>query len=311
MQPYRVLIKCFWLALIPIGLVTFGCSTARQINSDYSLDRATQSSEVFKTEQSAVVMGPPEVFGPPVPDSSPVYGPEPVPVRPLVLVLSPGMARGFAHIGVLEALSENKIPIAAILGTEMGALVGALYATSSTVNQFDWKVLRLKEEFFLSRSILGGYNSRSQVGSELVGAIQQVFSNKKLTDVLIPMYIAAPSKFGTFELLKDGALSRVVEQSLGGAWSNSSMDSQWTVLINYARSLNLGTVMIVDVLNAKDSGRVTKSLESADLEIRPDLTGIGYLDFNRKTEAAFRGKNAIAQKIEEIKRQVGRKDSRE
>ena len=53
------------------------------------------------------------------------------PVRPIVLVLGPGMARGFAFAGVLRALNEAKIPIGAVIGTEMGALVSALYADSN------------------------------------------------------------------------------------------------------------------------------------------------------------------------------------
>lgn len=50
--------------------------------------------------------------------------------RPRVgLVLSGGGARGFAHIGVLEVLEELHIPIDAIAGTSMGAIVGGLYAS--------------------------------------------------------------------------------------------------------------------------------------------------------------------------------------
>lgn len=44
------------------------------------------------------------------------------------LVLGGGGARGFAHIGVIQALEEENIPIDAVGGTSMGAFVGALYA---------------------------------------------------------------------------------------------------------------------------------------------------------------------------------------
>lgn len=44
------------------------------------------------------------------------------------LVLSGGGARGLAHVGVLHALEERNIQVAAIVGTSMGAIVGALYA---------------------------------------------------------------------------------------------------------------------------------------------------------------------------------------
>ncbi|MDE6051255.1 MAG: patatin-like phospholipase family protein, partial [Paramuribaculum sp.] len=44
------------------------------------------------------------------------------------LVLSGGGAKGIAHIGVIQALEDNNIPIDYIAGTSMGAIVGSLYA---------------------------------------------------------------------------------------------------------------------------------------------------------------------------------------
>ncbi|ELA41934.1 uncharacterized protein VICG_00951 [Vittaforma corneae ATCC 50505] len=44
------------------------------------------------------------------------------------LVLGGGGARGYAHIGVIQALEEENIPIDVVGGTSMGAFVGALYA---------------------------------------------------------------------------------------------------------------------------------------------------------------------------------------
>jgi NTE family protein len=49
--------------------------------------------------------------------------------RPRIgLVLSGGGARGAAHVGVIRALEEMRIPIDAIAGTSMGAVVGGLYS---------------------------------------------------------------------------------------------------------------------------------------------------------------------------------------
>jgi len=49
--------------------------------------------------------------------------------RPRIgLVLSGGGARGVAHAGVLEVLEELRIPIDAVAGTSMGALVGGVFA---------------------------------------------------------------------------------------------------------------------------------------------------------------------------------------
>ena len=53
--------------------------------------------------------------------------------RPRIgLVLGGGGARGAAHIGVLRELERLRIPIDAIAGTSMGAIVGGLYAAGTS-----------------------------------------------------------------------------------------------------------------------------------------------------------------------------------
>ncbi|RQS81125.1 patatin-like phospholipase family protein [Burkholderia seminalis] len=56
--------------------------------------------------------------------------------RPSVgLVLSGGGARGYAHLGVLKVLEDNRIPIDCIAGTSMGAVVGGLYASGMAAGE--------------------------------------------------------------------------------------------------------------------------------------------------------------------------------
>jgi NTE family protein len=45
------------------------------------------------------------------------------------LALGGGFARGFAHLGVLQVLEENQIPISCITGTSVGSILGAAYAS--------------------------------------------------------------------------------------------------------------------------------------------------------------------------------------
>src|SRR4029453_6879133 len=60
------------------------------------------------------------------------------PARPRIgLVLSGGGARGLAHVGVLQALEELRIPVDAIAGTSMGAVVGGLYASGKSPAEID------------------------------------------------------------------------------------------------------------------------------------------------------------------------------
>jgi len=58
---------------------------------------------------------------------SPALGPAREPK--VGLALGGGFARGIAHLGVLHALEQNKIPIDFIVGTSAGALAGVAYAS--------------------------------------------------------------------------------------------------------------------------------------------------------------------------------------
>jgi NTE family protein len=58
--------------------------------------------------------------------------------RPRIgLVLSGGGARGAAHIGVLKVLEELRVPVDAIAGTSMGAVVGGLYASGLSARDIE------------------------------------------------------------------------------------------------------------------------------------------------------------------------------
>jgi NTE family protein len=59
------------------------------------------------------------------------------------LVLSGGGARGAAHVGVLKVLEELRIPISAIAGTSMGALVGGVYAAGRSAAEMEWHLTRV------------------------------------------------------------------------------------------------------------------------------------------------------------------------
>jgi len=73
------------------------------------------------------------------------------------LVLSGGGAKGLAHIGVIKALEENRIPIDYIGGTSMGAIIGGCYAMGLSTDEMieiiaseefgNWMSGKLEEEY--------------------------------------------------------------------------------------------------------------------------------------------------------------------
>ncbi len=63
----------------------------------------------------------------------------------VALVMSGGAAKGITHIGVIQALEENNIPIDYVAGTSMGAIVASLYAIGFTVDEM--KAILASKEF--------------------------------------------------------------------------------------------------------------------------------------------------------------------
>jgi len=74
--------------------------------------------------------------------SSTARAEEPAAARPKIgLALSGGGARGGAHVGVLQVLEELHVPVDAIAGTSMGAMIGGLYAAGVPADRIE-QVLR-------------------------------------------------------------------------------------------------------------------------------------------------------------------------
>lgn len=65
--------------------------------------------------------------------------------KKVVLVLSGGNASALAHLGVIRILERFKIPIDAVVGTSMGALVGGIYC-SGKLKEFRREILKMKKK---------------------------------------------------------------------------------------------------------------------------------------------------------------------
>jgi NTE family protein len=61
------------------------------------------------------------------------------------LVLGAGSSRGFAHIGVLQALDEAGVPVSIVAGSSAGSLIGAFYAAGFTPWQMQDIALKVRD----------------------------------------------------------------------------------------------------------------------------------------------------------------------
>jgi hypothetical protein len=275
---------------------------------------------------NAPVPGPTEVYGPPIPadGGSPAappanpadsaYGPTPVELRPVTLVFGPGMARGYVHEGVLRALSKRKVPIAAIYASEIGSLVAAIYAMEPGMNHLEWTLQKFKDDLFLSKpDMLHKFFEIDQEGSRLEARLKEVFGDRDLKDMKIPLKIAIQEKNSASPtVVEKGSVAQVLRIALAssGVFQPALWDGQPShsatgpaeegFLCDEAKAKGGNPVLLVD-----SGGGAHDTIRNADIVVLPNLVGLGEADFQKKTQAAFRGKRAVDDKIDEIRKWVG------
>ena len=108
------------------------------------------------------------------------------------LALGSGLARGFAHIGVVRALKRHGIVPTIIRGTSMGALIGGAYLAGKLDNVEEWaySLNRAKVMSYLdfSRGIISG--GGGMIGGEkLVKLMLENFGDIRVEDLPDP-YVA-------------------------------------------------------------------------------------------------------------------------
>ena len=104
------------------------------------------------------------------------------------LALGGGFARGFAHLGVLQVLEQNQIPISCITGTSVGSVLGTAYASGVPLARIAavCRGIRLRDlaRWRISRL---GLASNDRLG-ELV---QRCFNALTFEELLIPTAVVA------------------------------------------------------------------------------------------------------------------------
>jgi NTE family protein len=134
--------------------------------------------------------------------------------RKLVLVLSGGSARGLSHIGVLEVLEKHHVPIEAIVGTSMGALVGGLYAAGNLKN-FKEEMLKLSENKLLALFVRNRLRKGKTKSDTIENFIKQFTSNKKIENLDIPFTsVATNLKDGKEVFIEKGSLLKAIVASI-------------------------------------------------------------------------------------------------
>ncbi len=136
--------------------------------------------------------------------------------RPKVaLALGSGGLKGGTHVGVIRALVENNIPIDLIVGSSVGAIVGALYALRKDLDvlyEMSESLLsgKFSREILLDLSLKGGLSK----GTKFIKLLKEYFNEATMADLKIP-FVAVGTNFFTGEkvFLNEGPLADIAKMS--------------------------------------------------------------------------------------------------
>jgi NTE family protein len=104
------------------------------------------------------------------------------------LVLSGGGARGFAHLGVIQALNEAGIFPDVISGTSAGAIIGVLYADGHTPEEI-LNLMNVGSRFDFMRPALPREGLLQING--IIKILKTSLHSKQFKELKIPLFVAA------------------------------------------------------------------------------------------------------------------------
>jgi len=189
------------------------------------------------------------------------------PRKTVALVLGSGSSRGWAHIGAIEALEEEGIPIDFISGCSVGSYVGAIYASGSLASLKDFvlsmdgkKVFSYFDVVFPRSGLLDGTKKVAELFS--MHTTVQRFSELNIPVTMV----ATDLQRGEKVVLKSGNLLQALRatMSVPGLFAPARIKGRWLVdggivdpvPVGVARATEADVVIAVDLNSGITSRRM-------------------------------------------------------
>jgi NTE family protein len=240
----------------------------------------------------------------------------------VVLALGGGFSRGFAHLGVIEVLQQECIPITGIVGTSIGSLLGAAFADGIPIHELCdlGRRVRIRDFIRFRRS-----QPQSQRNDRIGQFVREVFHSDRVEDLTIPTAIVTTDidSCGAY-VFSRGPLDVAIRASCAFPGLFEPVEFEGRSLADgcivapvptvAAARLNLGCVLGVAVNSgvgtasfASSTARTPKQLlevsrgkepspswtRKADVLLEPEVQQIGWSDFSRVDEAHAAGAEAM------------------
>ena len=270
-----------------------------------------------------------------IPQTTPVpQGPPPKPK--IALVLGGGAARGFAHVGVIRALEQEKIPIDMVVGTSVGGLIGAIYAADLSSFDLEWTAFQLEKDDLFDFGVMNAVTGMGFAkGDKLEAWVKTHIKTKNIESLKIPFAaVATDLNWGYKVVLDSGSVARAIRASAAIPGVFEPVSHQGKILvdggvvdnipISVAKakgadlviavdiSGNIGNTNITNVMgvtlqatNIMFALNVERSKKAADVLIVPAGIGdIGMLDFSQKKRCMQAGIEATKASMPTIRKVI-------
>jgi NTE family protein len=234
------------------------------------------------------------------------------------IALGGGFARGFAHLGVLQVLEQNHIPISCIAGTSVGSILGAAYASGAPLARIiaTCRTLKFRDIGRWSVSRLG-LASNHRLGD----LIDRVFDSQDFEDLRIPLAVVAtdlnngepvvlthgslkdairascafpglfePVNIGTRCLVDGGLVAPVPTQAARKLGAEFVLGVQVGIQDGHRGAPSNIFQVVARAVSAAQKHQLEAWERHADLVLRPDVHSIAWDDFDRADEAIEAGK---------------------
>jgi NTE family protein len=253
------------------------------------------------------------------------------------LALGGGFARGFAHLGVLQVLEQNQIPIACIAGTSVGSILGAAYASGAPLARIiaTCRTLRFRDigRWRVSRLGLASNHRLSDL-------IDRVFESRQFEDLRLPMAVVATDlNSGEPVVFTEGNLVDAIRASCAfpGLFEPVQIGTRYLadgglvapVPTRAARDLGVAFVLGVTVgiqdghrgapsnvfqvvaraVHAAQKHQTEAWERHADLVLRPDVQSLAWDDFDRADEAIEAGADVARRALPRIRKFLERAEA--
>ena len=251
--------------------------------------------------------------------------------KKVALALGGGSARGIAHIGVLKVLEREKIPIDMVVGTSMGALIGAGYSVGISTAVMEEKACKYSANKLLDPTIP---TMGLIAGEKVEAAIRDLVDNGTFADCRIPLAVITTNiETGEEVLYQSGDLIKIIRASCSwpGIFNPVRMDGKLlvdggiknSVPTKIARALGADYVVAVDVGFCIKEGTIKNIFQmilqsfqitgeelnkyqsiDADCIIKVDLGHIDQAAFDKAKDSIRLGAAAAEAMIPQLKKDL-------